>query len=413
MARLGAVGLVGAGLGARSAGARLGPGAARRRLRPRRARVRRDHELLAPGSRSRGDHTLAIPGDLGARRCRSTSPTRSATSSSASPSGRRSSARCCASATASTVRWEPVAAAALVLGARRARGRARRRGRRGAGVGYLLRGAERRRRLRRGAGPALDRLYTAWAAIGLRRRARPAASRGGAVADRLHARRPARSARPGDVERTILALGAAHGRRPGARGGVDLVRRLGRRQRRDGSFGRPGQPDRVRDARAACRRAAAGAGAPRARRWLARQQNADGGFNFAGRGRPSGIDDTGGGAAGAGRRRAPGPAGGRAAAASSRPPEPRRRLPAQPGRGLQRPVDRVGGPGAGRRGAQPGAPAARLARPRLPALADRARRGRSLLAGTSADAGLGHGAGADGARRAGAAGAVPTMSAPA
>lgn len=95
-----------------------------------------------------------------------------------------------------------------------------------------------------------------------------------------------------DLERTILALVAA-GRSPRNVRGRNLVRELIGRRRANGSFsglvnqtafgvlalragGRSARDGTVRDAG----------------RWIARQQNRDGGFNFAGRGGPSGIDDT-------------------------------------------------------------------------------------------------------------------------
>ena len=138
----------------------------------------------------------------------------------------------------------------------------------------------------------------------------------------------------------------------------------------------------------------------RAARWIAGQANGDGGFNFAGKGAASGIDDTG--AAlqalvAAGRKGTPTVR--RAARFLARAPEPRRRLPAAARRRLQRPVDRVGDPGARRRRPQPGPPAAqrREVAGRLPALArDRERQG-PLLAHQRPDARVGHRAGRRGA----------------
>ena len=137
-----------------------------------------------------------------------------------------------------------------------------------------------------------------------------------------------------------------------------------------------------------------------AARWIAREANGDGGFNFAGKGAASGIDDTG--AAlqalvAAGRKTTP--TARRAARFLARAPEPRRRLPAPARRRLQRPVDRLGGPGARRRRPQPGPPAAqrREVTGRLPALArDRERQG-PLLAHQRPDARVGHRAGRRGA----------------
>jgi hypothetical protein len=96
----------------------------------------------------------------------------------------------------------------------------------------------------------------------------------------------------GDLERTMLALRAA-GRSAARAGGVNLTARLLARQRRDGSF--EGLVNRtafgVLALRAAGRRAS-DRSVRRAAGWVARQQNRDGGFNFGGRGAPSGIDDT-------------------------------------------------------------------------------------------------------------------------
>src|SRR5205085_7457002 len=96
----------------------------------------------------------------------------------------------------------------------------------------------------------------------------------------------------GDVERAILAPRAPRRSVRSVRG-RDLVAELIAKRRRNGSFA--GLVNQTAFAilalRAAGRdrsdrtvRAAAG--------WLAAQHNRDGGFNFAGRGGPSGIDDT-------------------------------------------------------------------------------------------------------------------------
>ena len=89
--------------------------------------------------------------------------------------------------------------------------------------------------------------------------------------------------------------------------------------------------------------------------WLVRQQDADGGFNFATRGGLSDVDDTGAALealAGAGGVR------GRAGAVPRgrlhpRPAGPRRRLPRHARRGLERPVDGVRRAGADRRRGRP------------------------------------------------------------
>jgi energy-coupling factor transport system substrate-specific component len=137
-------------------------------------------------------------------------------------------------------------------------------------------------------------LHTGWAALGL-------ASAG------LNPREVARSgASPidyirggiatledtGELERTILVL-AASGLEPRAFAGSDLLAKLESKQKADGSVG--GLVNLSAFALLAYR----GAGLPvadarvrRAARFVARQQNADGGFSYAKRGFPSGIDDS-------------------------------------------------------------------------------------------------------------------------
>ena len=143
-------------------------------------------------------------------------------------------------------------------------------------------------------GRASSQLHTSWAVLGL-----AAAGR-----DPRRVRRSGRSPvdyivggiaqvrTAGDIERTILALSAA-GRSPRSVGGRDLVTELVRKRRSDGSFGglvnqtsfailalrAAGRPARDRTVRSAAR-------------WLAARHNAAGGFNFAGKGGDSGIDDT-------------------------------------------------------------------------------------------------------------------------
>ena len=96
----------------------------------------------------------------------------------------------------------------------------------------------------------------------------------------------------GDIERTILALRAA-GRSAHSVGGRNLVRELVRQRRRNGSFA--GLANQTAFAILALR----AAGRPRKDRtvrtaaaWLINQHNRDGGYNFAGKGGRSGIDDT-------------------------------------------------------------------------------------------------------------------------
>ncbi|MGZ6642547.1 MAG: prenyltransferase/squalene oxidase repeat-containing protein [Solirubrobacteraceae bacterium] len=184
-----------------------------------------------------------------------------------------------------TIHWEPVAAVGLALAALGAPLAAAPAASAASPASYLLRAQNRDGGL--GAAPRQrsSTLYSAWAAMGL-----------GASGHRSRALvryldRGAPSARqPGDVERTILALVAQHAS-PRRAGGVDLVHRLGRGQRRDGSWS--GLVNQTSFGVLALKAARAGAGqVRRGGRWIARQQNRDGGFNFARRGGASGIDDT-------------------------------------------------------------------------------------------------------------------------
>ena len=119
--------------------------------------------------------------------------------------------------------------------------------------------------------------------------------------------------------------------------------------------------------------------------WIVRQQDGDGGFNFATRGGLSDVDDTGSalealagdGAAGAAQARA------RAIEYIRGQQDRDGGFPGLPGRGLERAVDRFRGPGPARGRGQPelAAPARGAFAARLPAFADRRRRSRSLRAG--------------------------------
>jgi energy-coupling factor transport system substrate-specific component len=143
-------------------------------------------------------------------------------------------------------------------------------------------------------GQRSTQLYTGWAALGV----------AAAGHNPLDVRRSGRSAidairaglpgltDTGELERTILVVRAA-GLDPGHFGGRDLVATLRRRQRSDGSLSE--QVNWTAFAVLAFRAAGYSASSSPVRRaanWLVGQQNRDGGFNFAGRGGPSGIDDT-------------------------------------------------------------------------------------------------------------------------
>jgi energy-coupling factor transport system substrate-specific component len=147
-----------------------------------------------------------------------------------------------------------------------------------------------------GAAPGLQssELYSAWAAIGLAAGGRKplSLSRGGhTVLDALQAEAATLSG-AGDLERTILALRAC-GAPVGSLAGGNPVARLLRFRASDGSFSHLSNLT----AFAILALRAAGYG-PRssvlaaAGRWLARQQDGDGGFGFAVRGGGSDVDDT-------------------------------------------------------------------------------------------------------------------------
>jgi energy-coupling factor transport system substrate-specific component len=161
-------------------------------------------------------------------------------------------------------------------------------------LGYLLRAQNRDG----GFGPAprarSTQIHTAWAALGLAASGRrPAAVRRGGRSVVAYITKSVRSLRDaGDIERTILAL-AASGADPRRTGGRDLVAALVAKQRRDGSVARLVNQTSfaILALRAAGRRPGDGR-VRRAARWVVSQRNRDGGFNFARRGGPSGIDDT-------------------------------------------------------------------------------------------------------------------------
>jgi energy-coupling factor transport system substrate-specific component len=141
-------------------------------------------------------------------------------------------------------------------------------------------------------GQASAGLYTGWATLGVAAAGTNPRDAGTPSAiDWLRAH-PADVSDLGEVARSILVLRAAG--LPARLGTRDLVRELVRKQRRDGSYA-----SRVNTTSFALL-ALRGAGRSRSSRpvrravgWLATQANPDGGFNFAGRGGPSGIDDTG------------------------------------------------------------------------------------------------------------------------
>jgi energy-coupling factor transport system substrate-specific component len=206
------------------------------------------------------------------------------------------------------IRWVPVTAAALVILALTAplalaAGPLQRE------VGYLTRAQNADGGFGAAPGQRSTELYTSWAVLGLAAAGRDPRRvvRGGHSPVSYVLANSRTLAGAGDIERTILALGAARVGAPRA-----MLARLSGGQAADGSFGHlvnltafgilalrsAGRPARDRQIRHALG-------------WLAQEQNADGGFNAFGRGAASGIDDTAGALQGllaAGARR-----GGRAA----------------------------------------------------------------------------------------------------
>jgi energy-coupling factor transport system substrate-specific component len=139
-------------------------------------------------------------------------------------------------------------------------------------------------------------MHTGWAALGLAaagHNPRDVERGGTSVIDYMTANAAKLRGDLGERSRTILALRAA-GLPAGRLGGRDLVGELAREQQADGSYARLVNTTAfaVLALRAAGRSADDGA-VRRAATYIAGQVNRDGGFNFAGKGGPSGADDTG------------------------------------------------------------------------------------------------------------------------
>ncbi len=145
-------------------------------------------------------------------------------------------------------------------------------------------------------GASSTQMHTGWAALGLAaagRNPRDVERGGRSVLDYMSANVARLRGDLGERTRTILALRAA-GVSPARLGGRDLLGELVGAQERDGSFS--GLVNTTAFAVLALR----AAGRPvtdravrRGAAFIAGQANADGGFNFGGRGGPSGADDTG------------------------------------------------------------------------------------------------------------------------
>ena len=143
-------------------------------------------------------------------------------------------------------------------------------------------------------GQRSTQLYTGWAALGLAAAGRNPldVSRRSSIA--AYVRANARELSDlGELERTIMVAGAA-GVSPQRLSGRDLVGELVRKRGRDGSFA--GRVNTTSFAVLALRSAGRSTGDRTVRAaggWITGQANRDGGYNFGGRGGPSGIDDTG------------------------------------------------------------------------------------------------------------------------
>jgi energy-coupling factor transport system substrate-specific component len=161
-------------------------------------------------------------------------------------------------------------------------------------LGYLTSAQDANGGFGAAAGQASSELYTAWAAIGLAAAGRdPAATRrdGHSVLSALGAQAGTLEG-PGDLERTILALRAC-GAATGSLAGKNLLSGLLHYRASDGSFGH--LLNITAFAIFALRASGRSAGDPvvsAAARWIAHHQDADGGYNFAGSGGASDVDDT-------------------------------------------------------------------------------------------------------------------------
>ncbi len=158
-------------------------------------------------------------------------------------------------------------------------------------AGYLLAAQNADGGVGAAPGQPSSELYSGWAALGLAaagQNPRDVARTGRSLIDYIQAGL-ASATDPGSIERTILVLGAA-GLPADDFAGHDLVSELRREIRPNGSVS--GQVNLTSFAVLALR--AAGVAPPAASvAWIVRQQDSDGGFNFATRGGLSDVDDTG------------------------------------------------------------------------------------------------------------------------
>ncbi len=163
------------------------------------------------------------------------------------------------------------------------------------GVQYLLAAQKADGGFGQQAGTPSTELFTGWSAIALAAAGRPPLSvrkDGHTVLDALQAGAGTLSG-SGAIERTILALHAC-GLPAAALDGHDLSRQLASYRKPDGSI--DDEANHTAFAILAMRSLGDRPADPAiqtAARWLAAQQNAEGGFSFGTRGDPSDVDDTG------------------------------------------------------------------------------------------------------------------------
>jgi energy-coupling factor transport system substrate-specific component len=162
------------------------------------------------------------------------------------------------------------------------------------GVGYLGRAQNADGGLGGDIHQPSSQLYTAWATMGLAAAGTPPGRvmRSGRSPVSFMVAGAGRLGEIGDLERTILALRAG-GASAASVGGHNLVAELLARRASNGSFAN--QTNLTAFAILALRasgRAPGDATVSAAASWLSRQQDRDGGFNFAGRGGASDIDDS-------------------------------------------------------------------------------------------------------------------------
>ncbi len=160
----------------------------------------------------------------------------------------------------------------------------------GSPVRYLLAAQNRNGGWGAARGQPPSSMFTAWALLALEASGRSARTRAAVRAGLGYlAPEARRETDPGSVERTIMAV-ADGGENPRWFGQVNLVARLEHMIGRDGSI--EGLTN-LTTFGALALHAAGVAVPPRLIAWLTRQQDSDGGFNYATAGGPSDVDDTG------------------------------------------------------------------------------------------------------------------------